>query len=101
MSTIILYDLFSPRTCSVLVAMEKHQRLSQDQLQRQARERLGQSTSTTIADPSSPTSPSDPFEDEYEALLKANTELAVEALDGTSRNSELSSSWQNSFRSVQ
>lgn len=84
--------------------MEKRQRLNQDQYQHQARERLGQSTSSTIADPSSPTSPTDPFEDEYEALLKANTELAVEALDGTSfasRNSELSSSWQNSFRSVQ
>lgn len=84
--------------------MEKRQRLNQDQQQRQARERLGQSTSTAIADPSSPTSPTDPFEDEYEALLKANTELAAEALDGTSsasRNSELSSSWQNSFRSVQ
>lgn len=95
--------IYSP-TCSVLVAMEKSQRLNQDQLQRQGRERLGQSTSATIADPSSPSSPTDPFEDEYEALLKANTELAVEALDGTSsasRNSELSTSWQNSFKSVQ
>ena len=75
-----------------------------------SRERLGQSTSSTAVgtingDPGSPTSPTDdPFNDEYESLLKANTELAVEALDGTSfasRNSELTTSWQSSFRSVQ
>ena len=84
--------------------LEKSQKSDASQQQRNSRERLGQSTSSATADPASPTSPNDPFEDEYEALLKANTELAVEALDGTSfasRTSELTNSWQGSFRSIQ
>ena len=97
-------------TCSVLVALDKQQKSDQDRCDRpSSRERLGQSTSSTVgainSDPGSPTSPTDdPFNDEYESLLKANTELAVEALDGASfasRNSELTTSWQSSFRSVQ
>lgn len=76
----------------------------QEHDQQQSRQRLGPSTSSSTADPASPTSPIDPFEDEYEALLKANAELAAEALDASSfvsRNSELTSSWQSSFKSVQ
>ena len=87
------------------MAFEKRQKPDTDQKHRSStRERLGPSTSSATADPDSPASPNDPFEDEYEALLKANTELAIEALDGTSfasRNSELTNSWQSSFRSVQ
>jgi hypothetical protein len=108
----IIKFFFSLYNCSVLVALDKQQKSDQDRRDRpSSRERLGQSTSSTVVgtingDPGSPTSPvmDDPFNDEYESLLKANTELAVEALDGASfasRNSELTTSWQSSFRSVQ
>ena len=91
------------------MALDKQQKSDQDHHRPVSRERLGQSTSSAAiainGDPGSPTSPTDdPFNDEYESLLKANTELAVEALDGASfasRNSELTTSWQSSFRSVQ
>ena len=105
---------FHVSNCSVLVALDKQQRSDSDRRDRPSSsgERLGQSTSSSTVvgtingDPGSPSSPAmdDPFNDEYESLLKANTELAVEALDGASfasRNSELTTSWQSSFRSVQ
>lgn len=108
-----MYNLAVPPipNCRVLVALDKQQRSDQLQDHPSSRERLGPSTSSaTVAvngDPGSHTAPEtddDPFNDEYESLLKARTELAVEALDGVSfgsRNSELSASWQSSFRSVQ
>ena len=96
------------------MALDKQQKPDTDRRDRPSSsgERLGQSTSSSTVvgtingDPGSPSSPAmdDPFNDEYESLLKANTELAVEALDGASfasRNSELTTSWQSSFRSVQ